>query len=176
MRKFTYSVNTYLLVLLLGTICFSCSKKNQENKQDNSSTVPSKEISIDTVYVESKLLKFEYQNEAQDSIEYLFTGYLIKGTDEPYKKGHAIVTQGKYKDAVYDGEFVDGLFEGYGFIEFNNGERFEGTFITGTYVEGKYTYPDGDYLIGLFSDDCPLSVKVYDSKDECLGESEMVIE
>jgi hypothetical protein len=51
----------------------------------------------------------------------------------------------------YDGQWIDGVWSGYGHLVNQNGDSFEGYFVEGcTHGEGSTVYPDGRVFDGLF--------------------------
>lgn len=148
------------------------------SKESTSANIEQQDT-LDTVRVKDYEMTFYSPVDSCDSIVYLYSGVIERRSDKsefPFGKGKAIVKVGRYPRAVYEGAFVNGLFEDdNGKIVFSNGASFEGTFITGTYVKGIYKEADGAYYEGFFTEDTPLQVKVYDKDGTFLGEAELVI-
>ena len=161
------------------TLLISC-KDKKSNNEANIASQNKQEVKIDTMSVTDYEMIFHNPADNNDSIVYLYTGTVKKNADnivEPYGKGHAVVKVGRYKNSVYDGTFFQGLFDGDNCkIVFANGESFEGKFNVGFYSEGTYTESDGGYLVGIFSDDEPFDVDVFDSNGNNLGNAYKVAE
>lgn len=82
----------------------------------------------------------------------------------PDGMGVAKIVSGKYKDCVYDGQFVNGNMEGQTTYTCKNGDIFKGTFRDNTYGNGRYTLAaTGDYFVGDFKDSQPYKGDWYNS-------------
>lgn len=82
----------------------------------------------------------------------------------PDGMGVAKIVSGKYKDCVYDGQFVNGNMEGQTTYTCKNGDVFKGTFRDNTYGNGRYTLAaTGDYFVGDFKDSQPYKGDWYNS-------------
>lgn len=82
----------------------------------------------------------------------------------PDGMGVAKIVSGKYKDCVYDGEFVNGNMEGQTTYTCKNGDVFKGSFSDNTYGNGRYTLSaTGDYFLGDFKDSQPYKGDWYNS-------------
>lgn len=68
----------------------------------------------------------------------------------PDGHGVATFTGGELKGNVYDGEFVNGVFEGQTDYKLTDGSSFKGTFRDNKYESGTYTMADGTYYVGTF--------------------------
>lgn len=83
----------------------------------------------------------------------VYTGE-IDPDGKPHGLGVAKITEGTFKGAVYDGEFVHGNMEGQAVYTIANGDRFEGTFKDNRYHKGKYFSKEfGQYFEGSFKAD-----------------------
>ena len=57
----------------------------------------------------------------------------------------------KNGNIIYDGDFVNGLFEGDGKFIYENGEYYIGQWLNGKkHGKGKYIWENGNYYIGQF--------------------------
>lgn len=82
----------------------------------------------------------------------------------PDGMGVAKIVSGKYKDCVYDGEFVNGNMQGQTTYTCKNGDVFKGSFSDNTYGNGRYTLAaTGDYFVGDFKDSQPYKGDWYNS-------------
>jgi len=76
------------------------------------------------------------------------------------------VTESGVKDGVkwvYEGECVNGCWNGKGKMTLDNGCSYEGMFINNEFIEGKYTFHTGDvyegeFLNGVFNGDGKLTL------------------
>ncbi len=81
----------------------------------------------------------------------------------PHGIGVAIITDGKYKGSIYDGELYWGKFEGKAKYTRSDGDIFEGTFKNNQYSNGTYTSKEtGDYFKGTFKNEQPDKGDWYD--------------
>lgn len=52
---------------------------------------------------------------------------------------------------VYNGEFRNGVFNGYGEVKWTNGDSYKGNFLNGLFHgEGRYTFKDGKVFVGNY--------------------------
>ncbi len=89
----------------------------------------------------------------------LYSGQTIKdetGTVVPNGKGSFKITEGQYKGASYEGEFVNGRIEGQGTYTMNSGDVFVGKMKGDMFDEGRYmSVSTGEYFEGKFKDGEP---------------------
>lgn len=74
----------------------------------------------------------------------------INANHLPDGHGVATFTGGELKGNVYDGEFVNGVFEGQTDYKLSDGSSFKGTFRENKYESGTYIMADGTYYVGTF--------------------------
>jgi len=53
----------------------------------------------------------------------------------------------------YEGETINGIPNGYGYIIFTNGDTFEGEFVDGEYINGRYIFKSGSVYDGGFKNE-----------------------
>lgn len=59
--------------------------------------------------------------------------------------------------ASYTGEFENGEFHGNGIMIYRDGAKYEGSFKNGARDTGKYTWPTGESIYGIFENNLPSS-------------------
>ena len=62
-----------------------------------------------------------------------------------------LLVQGRYEvpGSTYEGDFVAGVQQGRGVVQYDDGNRYEGELVQGRMEgRGRYTYPNGDYYEG----------------------------
>lgn len=103
--------------------------------------------------------------------QYTYTGELVDTLGAlPNGKGIAQYSNdGATPGFTYTGGFINGVCEdstGTATVEFANGDKFIGTFVSGYWGEGKYIVSDGSYFVGTFKDNKPDKGQWYNSKDQ----------
>ena len=129
-------------------------------------TMPDSAVELTAQYQEADG-EFTWQDENGDT----YTGYRQAGMLEGY--GIKTASDGKY---TYEGEFVNGKYEGNGKLTYTNGDYYEGTFVNDEFTTGKVrksylgdvyegtwknghrsrgtlTYSNGDVYKGTFKED-----------------------
>ena len=129
-------------------------------------TMPDSAVELTAQYQEADG-EFTWQDENGDT----YTGYRQAGMLEGY--GTKTASDGKY---TYEGEFVNGKYEGNGKLTYTNGDYYEGTFVNDEFTTGKVrksylgdvyegtwknghrsrgtlTYSNGDVYKGTFKED-----------------------
>lgn len=91
----------------------------------------------------------------------------IDAEGQPHGKGLAEFAQGD----TYEGEFVHGTFEGEcTYLNYNEGDRFMGTYKDNVREQGTYVWKDGTYFTGKFKDNEVYDGTLYDINGNVLQE------
>lgn len=90
---------------------------------------------------------------------YSYTGP-VDDENLPHGKGKATLANGD----IYEGEFVNGVFQGEGTFTYKAGDVFKGTLTNNKFSKGTYTTADGTHFEGTFKNGEPADGTWYDAK------------